>query len=712
MKTKQQIRIPVWILQNGRVITSVFLVAVLGAGALATSFLVRKTDSLVENSKAATSPLTIDANTFVNNFSSGMLGQDYVNWMHSYGKPFLSKVPQLSNIVKEIKPGIIRYAGGNWSNSVGFDGASLQRSPYTAWTCDTTANPKSFCSYVDSSGTTIHDTTKYYFHYSTTELKSVSDYAINVNADVMIEVNVVNENPSMWANLVTYAKTNYPNFKYWEIGNEQDLSSGNPLSETEYATRFKLYQKAMLAANPNIQIIGPAAAAAVLATGLNSAINPLLTQSLQASREAGKDLSALTYHWYSQCNVDPTDTTKIFKYNWISSPLTSWRNDYSRSWGNIIPSYIKQNILNTYPNTELGVTEFNIDACSNSSVANGNHLAAIYFSDVIGRMAYSGVDFTTVWEGYSTESHAIIYPDSDTSPKNLYLRPTFNSYILYAKYFGNQMVKSTTYDDQNISIWASKDTNDPGKLKLIVTNLSATDISAPVNMTGFNAVSGQAYEMTNANPTDTSATSDTEGLTKINGVALHGMTLATDLASIKPINISISGSSITYNFKAYSSTSIILTQSGTATTTPITTTVPPTTSPVTTVPITTVAVSTTANPSCACGTNNLCSTTCTFSGGNPSNGNPSNVLSCLREDYKGITSTISPVNTNSFCNRNLRTKGDADGNGTINALDYFYYQQFVNGVKLPDNINPDFDGDSRVSVADRSIVINTLNSLP
>ena len=143
------------------------------------------------------------------------------------------------------------------------------------------------------------------------------------------------------------------------------------------------------------------------------------------------------------------------------------------------------------------------------------------------------------------------------------------------------------------------------------------------------------------------------------------------------------------------------------TTVPKTTTVAPTTSPVTTVPITTtVAVSTTANPLCACGTNNLCTNSCTFAG--VATGS---TFSCLREDDK-ISQTISAANKNSYCKRNARTTGDADGNGIVDSLDYFYYQQFVNGVKVADIINPDFNGDSVVSLADRNIVIGTLNALP
>jgi len=664
--------------------------------------LLLKEKQTINNSKAATSALTVDANTFVNNFSSGMLGQDYVNWMHAkpWGKPFLNDVPQLANVMKEIKPGIIRYAGGNWANSVGFD-STIQRTPYTAWKYKT---------YPET----------YYFHYGTDEMKSVSDFAKSVGADVMIEVNIFINRPEMWVDMVNYSKANNLNFKYWEIGNEQDLSSGNPLTPAEYATRFTAYQKAMLAADPSIQIIGPAAAAAVATTGVNSTINPLLTSSLQAAHDAGKDLSAVTYHWYSQCNLDPTNITNLLKYNWIAAPLTSWRNNYSRSWGTIIPNYMNTNVLNTYPNTKLGISEFNVDACSKSSVVNGNHLAAIYMSDVLGRMAYSGADFATIWEGYSTESHGIVYPDSDVATKNIFLRPSFNAYVMYAKYFGNQMVKSTTYDDQNISIWASKDTNDPGKLKLIVTNLSATDISVPVNVTGFNSTSAQVYEMTNANPTDISATSVNEGQTKINNVALHGMTLSADIKTIQPKNITVAGNTFTYNFKSYSSTAIILAQSGITSTPVATTTIQATSIPVTTTvsATTTIPVTTTVNPACLCGTNGMCSTSCSFA----NSANPTSVR-CTRSVADSTNPGIgaqSQTDKNAICSRKFINQGDSDGLGTVDPTtgttkyvtysDYLWYLRYVTGGTIPSNIFPDFNGDGTVDRNDLNIVTGTIAS--
>lgn len=116
----------------------------------------------------------------------------------------------------------------------------------------------------------------------------------------------------------------------------------------------------------------------------------------------------------------------------------------------------------------------------------------------------------------------------------------------------------------------------------------------------------------------------------------------------------------------------------------------------------------TVNPLCVCNAQNVCTTQCYFS------------------KYTGITyttppkcnltssstlypSTPSAANKTDWCRRSYKTKGDADGNDIINKMDYFYYVAAVNGGKIPVTVNPDFNGDGEVGVADRAIIIKSPN---
>jgi hypothetical protein len=188
---------------------------------------------------------------------------------------------------------------------------------------------------------------------------------------------------------------------------------------------------------------------------------------------------------------------------------------------------------------------------------NGNFLNALWSADVLGRLAYGGATFAVRYTGYSTQAYALLYPDDGDDPSRIYASPAYYSYLMYANYFGNQMVESRTFDNQRISIWASRDTADPTKLKLMVTNLSGSDISTPVNIAGFNASSGEIYQLKSANPTDISDDSLHAPAT-INGVTIDAMNVSGSLAKIKPASLSVSGGSFNYTFPAYTTTAIVL----------------------------------------------------------------------------------------------------------------------------------------------------------
>ena len=120
---------------------------------------------------------------------------------------------------------------------------------------------------------------------------------------------------------------------------------------------------------------------------------------------------------------------------------------------------------------------------------------------------------------------------------------------------------------------------------------------------------------------------------------------------------------------------------------------------------------------CIC-TNNVCDISCSFtkySSSDISNVNYSNPIGCSLSSVP-FSSTLTQTNKNQWCQRNLRTKGDATGDGKIDDLDYFYYVQAVSGGTMPidssksRNVNPDFNGNGSVGTDDRIIVIHSLQS--
>ncbi|MEI6533535.1 MAG: hypothetical protein WCO06_06915 [Candidatus Roizmanbacteria bacterium] len=539
--------------------------------------------SVLNPAFAQTTSLQVNTNKTIRPYTSKMNGQGFVNWEHSWGKPYLNSVPGLAQAMKEAKVGIIRYAGGLWANSVGWD-RTTQKTPYTTWS---------------KNGNT------YYFHYGTDEVNSVAEFANTIGADVIVQVDISRNDPSMWADMVKYVnkegrkdatgKAYY--FKYWELGNELDFDKDNLMTPTTYATRFKAYQSAMLAVDPTIKITASAVSTTITETGTNTQLNGFVTQPPITARANGSELGALTYHWYQGCGTSLiSDVMQYQKFNG-TTPIDSlsYENRLSRYWGDMMPRRIRSEVLTSYPTVELGITESNFDACNFDSILNGNHINAVRTADLLGRLAYSGIDFVTWYTAYGTQGYSLFYPDNDQTPTRISIRPRYYAHMMYAQYFGDIMVESLSYKNDDISIWASRDSKDPSKLKLMITNLTGQSINTPVSLTGFSATSGNAYEMSSTNPTDMSSTSNTtSATTTINKVKIDGMNVAKSILAIQPKVVAVTGSSFSYSFPAYSTTAIVLTGSFTTspsiTPTPTNIVVPTATPIITLTPTTTPTI--------------------------------------------------------------------------------------------------------------------------
>ena len=520
---------------------SLLLVVFLTVGFLVTFRQLQKQQDIRQQA-APGDTLTVNTGNTIRPFTHQLLGQDLVNWEHSWGKPFPNEIPNLSLAMKEQGVGLIRYAGGLWANYVGFDRTVTQRTPYTDWT---------------RNGNT------YSFTYGTGELDSLNKLADNIGADVMIQVNVAKNDPAMWADMVRYANIEKGyNFKYWELGNEFDIDSQLNITPEIYADRIKAYIDAMKDVDPSIQIITgvPGAGHDGPRQGFNDAVTDMshyVTLSAIATSPKGRKPDALSYHWYQACNS--TSATDLLRYSFPGLATNSWRNIYSRIWSQISPSRIRNEVIGS-SNQKLGMTELNFDACNFDNTLNGNHLNALWAVDVIGRLAYNGLDFITWYEGYANQGYSTIYANNGDNPTQIFARPSYYAFYMYNKYFGDNLVESHSYNDADISIWASSDSKDQGKLKLMITNMTASPIVAPVSISGFTASSGSVYTLKSTNPTNIAAGSNTTSApTTINDVKLDLNNLAQTVSAIQPVSLIVSGSTFTYTFPPYTTTAIILT---------------------------------------------------------------------------------------------------------------------------------------------------------
>jgi hypothetical protein len=507
----------------------------------------------------------------IRNFSPLLRGSGAALWEHTFGKPFPGQIPVFEELSKQMKLGLIRYAGGNWANAVtwvrGQDPDGIQ--------------------------------------YTSAMMDSLAQFKNYTGTEVMIQTNICNNNPAMWADMVRYVNVehNY-HFKYWEIGSENNYDTCDPpgthLTAQQVADRYIAYRNAMLAVDPTIVAVAPATAGFGGDAEQPGASDDLWWPLITQSHNSGRNLDALSWHWYdsnegyssSGCGLDSgASIPLLFNYN---TALTncygyqpgqvidddhSWIMAHRRKYPEIGLNWIRNNFLapNGSSSTLVGLTEVNTLAGAGTvspSALEGNHVAALWFADMLGRLGYAGYDFNTMYNLYDQTHYSLMYPIDDVNPTDIRIRPTYYTMLMYARYFGDRMVQSTTSDaSQQVTAWAAKDSQDPNKLTMMVTNMTANSYNASINISGYTPVAGSYYELTNPTPLEiTDASAERDSGTNLNGATIDTASVSSIQNSVNALpsrDLGAVGGQFTHAFPPYSATAIVLTtQPGGATPTP------------------------------------------------------------------------------------------------------------------------------------------------
>lgn len=495
-------------------------------------------------------------------FSPLLRGSNAALWEHTWGKPFMGQIPVMEELSKQAKIGLVRYAGGNWANAV-------------TWVPGD-GNPSAI-------------------EYTSAMMDSVNDYKNYTGSQLLIQTDICNNNPSMWANMLNYTNVqhNY-NFKYWEIGSENnyDACTGG-ITPAQIASRYLSYRSALLAVDPTIIAVSPATAGFAGDAENPGASDDWFWPLISQAHNSGRNLDALSWHWYQSnegnapigCGLEyGASPTTLFNYN------TALTNCYGFQPGDVITddhNFIMQyrrkypeiglnwaKTLFLAPNNSLstlnGITEINTLSglgTGGPSALEGNHVAALWFADMLGRMAYAGYDFNTMYNLYDQTNYSLIYPIDDVSPTDIRIRPTYYSMLMYGKYFGDRIVQSSTSDSsQKVTVFAAKNSQDPTQLTLMVTNLTQFSYNATINIANYTPVNGNYYELTNPTPLDLSSTSSTNGSGEaLNGATINTTSVANVQSSINAIparSLGTVGGQFTHAFPAYTATVIVLSNTG------------------------------------------------------------------------------------------------------------------------------------------------------
>ncbi len=486
------------------------------------------------------------------------------------GLKYLGEVQNLDTVVKLMGAGIVRYSGGGWTNFVGWDRSGTKVSR-VKWT--------------DSYNGVNNE---YTYRYVPAELDSLAQFVQKAEMDVMIEVNVYKEDPEMWADMVRYTNIEKGyKFKYWELGNENDLGS-HQLTTAEYAKRAIAYARAMKAVDPSIQIV--AGVPALSSDGTASGMSPYLEETAKAFRNAGETLDVLSWHWYPGDGISTVQSVYQYapKSNGQPLPPRDWRERlFGRRFAESGPTNTRTYILNNMPNTKIALTELNVECCDYTNNVNINHFSGLWFSDILGRHAYYGADQQFMWLGYGAYEYSTIRHDGNGNLTKL--QSPYYVMVMYNKFFGDQLVQTSFPDNDRITVWASTRASDPSKLYLMVTNLSSTPITSKINVGSFVAKSGQKYTLTSYKtpdvvkeftPTPTPAPTlvlsespNTRVDSKLNGVVLDPNNIVDSFNSIPAVQLAVNGNSVTDTFAPLTATSIVLSRDASA---PVPTAIPTT----------------------------------------------------------------------------------------------------------------------------------------
>ncbi len=523
---------------------------------------------------AQTAPIkmTIDYNGSTTTFNYDMLGQ--VENLFLLGRIVLATganvtfdphlVPGLEDAEKAIRTNVVRI-GGVDANFQGWDNSSL---PPCGWDGE-------YCKWTDPAG---KSNMPYFVSYYPVMLDNLVRDTAEIGATKLIlTINILDNNPGMWANMASYVKgkiaANAPYYTgpnavtvYYELGNELnngptvdrwiqgDYSWSHPAySSFDYWNLVNGYQSAILKADPQAHLMG---AVPLFITWWT----PSWFSDLKAYHSSYK-LAGISFHWYDEDTLSVSDDHARNILLW--TPGTT-----APTIGREQADYFGKSIRSLISGTQssgatIAITEMNLDSNGGDGYSfSGSWLGAMFYADVLPRLAYNWVNMATFYKGYDGEPYTgLMYNKSGNNyPTPISLRPTYIPYLFLAQKFDQNMLPVLPLNDHgatditeknNLSVWASKNTAPAGsgiqpELTLLVTNMTNSYIEAPITINNFPAtkLTGTYYEATS---TDTSAykyRSIDSSSVRINGVQLDTQNVLASLNGTDTTNP-------TYNIPQY-----------------------------------------------------------------------------------------------------------------------------------------------------------------
>lgn len=444
------------------------------------------------------------------NTSSGIPVSDlfFGDNLQIWSVPMFSPAPadtSLVTLVKFIRPGLIRFPGGN--NEAYWDRSNT----YKWWE----APPG------------------YRYTITAQVVDDFITFCREVGAEPFIQVDMNTYAPDLWADLVKYCNIDHNyNVKYWGIGDEP-----NHWTTLEgYMTSSRDYVAAMAAVDPSIRLSAPEMGG-IWPGDINSWIEPFVKQR-------GSDVHLMSAHHYplGDESIDPSKDNypsieNLLRYD-ATDPVVagiSYLNIVSTQLLDLRDKYVPQGIVAL---TEYGPSWAPL---STDNRVSDSLSTALWLADTLGRLGMSGIhsvlyySFTSPdWDDF--RNALFIHSRYPEEMRVVSLRPTYYAYLMYGKWRGEYWVSTSTTNDEYLSICASV-SHESNDLYVIVFNKhTSKNITATLSVYDGNVSSRGYLYILNGDTYDAT-------LVNINGATIdvtNSSTIENSVNDISPIGIPIS----------------------------------------------------------------------------------------------------------------------------------------------------------------------------
>ncbi len=348
-------------------------------------------------------------------------------------------------------------------------------------------------------------------------------------------------------------------FHYFEVGNEEygtweidhHTVQHDPATYVAFAKQFQTFAAAI---DPSISI-------GIDAGAPDNSFNNWIPDVLQQSVTQGFTIGFISDHNYVQSPGSESDSTLLL--DTVSDPSSPY--DWAKretGYTDLLDQYLGAGAANV----ELLATEFN-SVYSNPGKQSTSLVNGLFIADSLGAMMETSYDGAAVWDLRNG-----VYDTSQNDSSSLYGwreggdygllgsppddPPATGTYVPYPSYFAEQLasniiqaggtVVQASSSDPNLAVYAVHESN--GDLDLLVINKSPSGpITGQFGLNGFQPAA-QAQVLQYGEAQDTAQSESTTGQS-----ALDSFTAA----------LTLSGSSFSYAFPAYSMSVLELSQAET-----------------------------------------------------------------------------------------------------------------------------------------------------